>query len=110
MGAAPHRPDLAVAEHSGDRQLGEAFAAEAHIPIGLAVEAAAAAQAGEQQGDQGFAGTAALLHGSTSGIHPLHVYLTVWLSGALGTMLVFSDNNLVKLRRYLGTAGCSMRP
>jgi cyclase len=29
---------------------------------------------------------------------------------ALGTMLVFSDNNLVKLRRYLGTAGCSMRP
>jgi EAL domain-containing protein (putative c-di-GMP-specific phosphodiesterase class I)/integral membrane sensor domain MASE1 len=35
-----------------------------------------------------IAGTAALLHGSTSGIHPLHVYLTVWLSGALGTMLV----------------------
>jgi hypothetical protein len=31
-------------------------------------------------------------------------------SVGLGTMLVFSDNNLVKVRRYLGGAGIDVRP
>jgi cyclase len=31
-------------------------------------------------------------------------------SVGLGTMLVFSDNNLVKVRRYLGGAGIKVRP
>ena len=31
-------------------------------------------------------------------------------SVGLGTMLVFSDNNLVKVRRYLGSVGVAVRP
>jgi cyclase len=31
-------------------------------------------------------------------------------SVSLGTLLVFSDNNLVKVRRFLGGAGLNMRP
>ncbi len=35
-----------------------------------------------------IAGTAAMVTPATVGIHPLHVYLSAWLVGALGTMLV----------------------
>ena len=34
------------------------------------------------------AGTAALYYGVVPDVHPLHVYLAAWLSGALGTLLV----------------------
>ncbi len=54
VGAAAQRADLAIAEHAGDRHCGERLAAEAHIAVGRAVEAPAAAQAGEQQGGQGL--------------------------------------------------------
>ena len=48
---ATERADLAVAEHPGDRHGGEGFAAEAHVAVGAAVEAAAAAEATRTRGE-----------------------------------------------------------
>ena len=62
VGGSPHRAQLAIAEGTGDGQVAELLPAEAHIPIGMAIEAGAPAEAGEQQGRQGL-GLPLLLQG-----------------------------------------------
>ena len=62
VGGSPHRAQLAIAEGTGDGQVAELLPAEAHIPIGMAIEAGAPAEAGKQQGRQGL-GLLLLLEG-----------------------------------------------
>jgi cyclase len=51
-----------------------------------------------------------ILEGGAGALTHLHAALEAGMDAlALGTMLVFSDNNLVKVRRYLASAGYAVR-
>ena len=52
MGAAGDGPDFAIAERPSNGNLGKGLPAGAHIPIPLAIEPLAPAQAGKHQGGQ----------------------------------------------------------
>ena len=53
MGAAGDRPDFAIAERASDGNLGKGLPAGAHIPIPLAIEPLAPAQAGKTRAANG---------------------------------------------------------
>ena len=61
LGAAVDRADLTIAEQPADGQLRELLAAQCGIHMGLAVEALAAAHAGEQHRCEGLGAPLLLL-------------------------------------------------